>query len=360
MDEMRSVLIRAPNWIGDAVMCTPALMDVREAWPQATITLLARPSIAQLLKGHPAIDDIIVYDHKGCHAGIWGKRTLIQTLKKREFSAAILFQNAFEAALLAFLAKIPKRFGYATDGRRFLLSQPVQLPGDKRTYHQVHYYQGLLKGLGWKVRSRTPSLSLLQEEEEQLSMQFPELSLDDDCLLVGINPGSIYGSAKRWLPERFAATAERLVESFEEDSVPRRKVRCVLVGGDGEESLGETIASRMQHKPIILSGKTSIRELMGVIKRCGLFITNDTGPMHIADAFGVTLVAIFGSTDPRNTSPFENGQALVRHAVRCSPCLLRHCPIDHRCMTRISIDDVFHAATTQYQRTSETQRTYTR
>ena len=346
-----NIVVRAPNWIGDAVMGTPALMDLRRAYPGATITLWARPAVAELLRGHPGIDEILVYEYRGKHRGVLGKLALIQALRGRNFQLAILFQNAFEAALLTFLAGIVERVGYATDGRTWLLSNPIKAPIKKGADHQVHNYRGLIPDVTGAQTDCRPNLVVQKGENERVDQRFPEIALKDGDCLIGINPGAIYGTAKRWLPERFAEAADQLVKKFQEDSLPGKKVSCVVVGGPGEEALGQCIARYMKEQPIVLSGKTTLRELMNIIRRCSIFLTNDTGPMHIANAFGVPLVAIFGSTDPDDTSPYHNRQAVVRSPVTCAPCFLRHCPIDHRCMTGVSVQEVYQAALSQYETT---------
>jgi len=338
-------LVRGPNWIGDAVMSEPALAALRELFPTAELTLLVKPAIAELLRGHPALQRILVYEDPGRHVGITGKWTLAATLRRLRFDLAILFQNAFEAALLTFLAGIPRRYGYATDGRRFLLSDPIAVPERTKIGHQVQYYLDMLRPLGSEGPAGSPRLFLSHEEEQAMDQRLAEAGVDESDLLVGLNPGSNYGSAKRWLPERFAETADRLGQ--EQGMQRGRRVRVVIVGARGEEALGRAIADRMQVKPIQLSGRTTMRELMAVIKRCDLFLTNDTGPMHLAASFGVPVVALFGPTDSRTTSPFGSGHTIVRHPVECAPCLLRECPIDHRCMTRISVDEVYEAAVKQ-------------
>jgi heptosyltransferase-2 len=341
-DSVRRILVRGPNWIGDAVMSEPALAAVRGIFPGAEIVLLVRPVVAELLQGHPAVDRILVYEDRGRHAGLSGKWGLARALRRERFHLAILFQNAFEAALLAFLAGIPSRYGYATDGRGWLLSDPVARPDPETLGHQVQYYLGMLTPLGGPERPRPPRLSLSAREESEVNRSLAEMGIAESDFVLGLNPGSTYGGAKRWLPERFAETADRLLQ--DQARMGERAVRAVIVGARGEEGLGQTIADRMRVKPVVLSGRTSIRQLMAVIKRCNLFITNDTGPMHVAAAFGVPVVAIFGPTDFRTTAPFGNEDAIVRHPVECAPCLLRECPIDHRCMTRVSVDQVYDAA----------------
>jgi lipopolysaccharide heptosyltransferase II len=339
------LLVRGPNWIGDAVISEPALAALRELFPTAEITLLVKPAIAELMRGHPALQRILVYEDPGRHVGITGKWTLAGTLRRLRFDLAILFQNAFEAALVTFLAGIPRRYGYATDGRRFLLSDPIAVPERMKIGHQIQYYLDMLRPLGSERPAGSPRLFLSHEEEQAMDQRLAEAGVHESDLLLGLNPGSTYGSAKRWLPERFAETADRL--SQEQGMQSGRRVRVVIVGARGEEALGRAIADRMQVKPIQLSGRTTMRELMAVIKRCDLFLTNDTGPMHLAASFGVPVVALFGPTDSRTTSPFGSRHTIVRHPVECAPCLLRECPIDHRCMTRISVDEVYGAAVKQ-------------
>ena len=344
MGSRSHILVRAPNWIGDAVMATPALMDVRKAYPEAKITLWARPTIAELLRGHPGIDEVLIYDHKGRHKGLFGMVALIRELRTRHFGMAILLQNAFEAALLTFLSGIRERWGYATDGRRLFLSRGVPVPQQEGRVHQVEYFQRLIGDLTGVQTKRAPTLVVQEEEEQLVDKAFPGLARGNADAVIGINPGSVYGTAKRWLPERFAEVADQIIENRQRALTPGQGVTCVIVGGPGEEDLGRIVGRYMKHPSIVLSGKTTIRQLLVIIKRCSLFLTNDTGPMHVACAFGVPVVAIFGSTDPAHTAPSPSLSRIVRSTVRCSPCLLRHCPIDHRCMTNISVEEVCQAA----------------
>ncbi|MCI0525872.1 MAG: lipopolysaccharide heptosyltransferase II, partial [Nitrospira sp.] len=334
-NRIQKILVRGPNWIGDAVMCTPALAALRLGFPHAQLTLLVNATIAELLKNNPHLDRIWVYDKAGDHRGLLGKFKLSQELSIESFDLAVLFQNAFEAALLAKLAKIPNRYGYPTDGRGFLLTLHTPLP--KATCHQVEYYLHLLRPLGLNTQSDTQRLWLATtDEENETARQYLRSQGIDSEKLVGINPGSTYGGAKRWSTERYALLADRLIES--------QKTRIVIFGGPGEEDLGSAISSQMRHPALVLSGRLAVRELMAMIRQCALLITNDSGPMHIAASFEVPLVAIFGPTDPQTTSPLGENNLLLRKPVDCSPCLLRECPIDHRCMTRMTVDEVFEAA----------------
>ena len=340
-EAIKKILVRGPNWLGDAVMCEPALCGLRRLFPDAQIALLVKPAVADLFAGHPALTRVLTYDTKGAHAGLSGKWVLAGQLRRQSFDLAVLFQNAFEAAFLTFLAGVPRRYGYATDGRSLLLSDPVAVPDRRTLDHQVRYYWDLLKPLGLMGDPSAPELVVFPEEEQAMAGRFAQGGLTASDVVVGINPGSTYGGAKRWLPERFAEVTERLCRTIRESR--DQQVSVVILGAKGEERLGQEIAARLSSRSLVLSGATTIRELMAAVKQCDVLLTNDTGPMHIASAFQVPVVAIFGPTDWRTTSPFGSAHAIVRQPVDCAPCLLRECPIDHRCMTRVTVDQVYEA-----------------
>ncbi len=342
---IKRILVRGPNWLGDAVMCEPALRGLRSLFPDAQIALLVKPGVADLFAGHPALTRVLTYDTNGRHAGLSGKWALAGQLRRQDFDLAILFQNAFEAALLAFLAGVPRRYGYATDARSLLLTDPVAAPDRRTLVHQVRYYWDLLKPLGLTGDPSAPELVVFPEEEQAMAGRLAQGGVAPSDVVVGVNPGSTYGGAKRWLPERFAEVTDRLCHTIRMSR--GQEVSVVIFGAKGEERLGQEIAANLSSKSLALSGATTIRELMAAVKRCEVLVTNDTGPMHIASAFQVPVVAIFGPTDWRTTSPFGGAHAIVRQPVDCAPCLLRECPIDHRCMTRVTVDQVYEAAVTQ-------------
>ena len=334
------ILVRGTNWLGDAVLTTPALQALRRGFPRARITLLAKPTVAELLQGHPAVDKIVVYKSPGPHAGLTGKLALARQLRTERYQLAVLFQNAFEAAAIVTLAGIRHRYGYATDGRWLLLTHPVRLTRRIRRSHQTAYYLEMLRPLDIAVSAEAPALWTTAEEDAAATEAFHRLGVGPGQPVIGVNPGSTYGTAKRWLPERFAQVAGRLATEY--------GAHVLIFGGPGEQAVGRAIADKLSTSAVsMLSGRTTIRQLMAFIKQCRLFVTNDCGPMHIAAAFGVPLVAIFGPTDPATTSPSGNRHTVVRRPVECSPCLLRECPIDHRCMQGIGADVVYEAAVRQ-------------
>ncbi|MBN2233134.1 MAG: lipopolysaccharide heptosyltransferase II [Deltaproteobacteria bacterium] len=326
------ILVRGTNWIGDAVMTTPALAALRRRFPGAEIVMLANPPVAALFSPHPAVNRVMVYDKSGMHRGVAGRRRLCRKLRAARFDLALLLQNAFEAALIARIAGIPRRAGYATDGRGFLLTDAVAIGAGDRRLHHTAYYLELLRRLGLADAAAGTELSLQCTPEESLQAQ----RLLSGRHPVVINPGAAYGSAKRWLPERFAAVADTLAREY---SVP-----IVITGGPEEVEIAGDIAAAMTHDAMNLAGKTSVRELLAVLAEARLMVTNDSGPMHVAAAFGVPVVAVFGPTDHTTTSPAAGAVRIVRRPVNCAPCLKRQCPTDHRCMTAITATDVIAAS----------------
>lgn len=327
---LHRILVRSTNWIGDAVMTTPALKAVRETFPDARITVVANPLVAQLFEFHPDCDEVIEYDRQGRHAGLTGFLRFVATLRGRKFDCAILFQNAIEAALMAFLAGVPNRAGFITDGRSLLLNYPVPISETERALHHTDYYLHMLAQCGVTTTGKQQTLALRPDEIRWAAETFPQ------GRFVVINPGAAYGSAKRWVPERFAEVADCLVSRY--------GLSVVLSGGPGEIEIGADIAKAMRSPHQNVIGKTSVRQMMALLAASSLMITNDSGPMHVAAAFGVPMVAIFGPTDHTTTSPWGTRTQIVRHAVECSPCMLRQCPIDHRCMQRVTVEDVLSAA----------------
>ena len=331
------ILVRATNWVGDLVMATPALHCIRKGFPDARISVLVRPPLDELLLGNPAADEVILIDRKHAHAGATGLAKLARELRKKKFDRAILLQNAFEAALIAFLANIPVRMGYRTDGRGLLLTHGVKVGEETRGKHQVHYYLDMLKALGLKPEGHAPRLYLGREDSEYASGVLKEHGIGRGELVVGINPGAQYGAAKKWHPERFGAVADGLVKEF--------GARIIIFGGPGDVSSAGSVQASMREEAVNLCGNTGIRGLMSLMKKCRLFITNDTGPMHMAAALDVPTLAVFGSTDPVATGPLGKRVRVVKALVNCSPCLKRTCPLKHYlCMERVSVNTVLAAA----------------
>ncbi len=329
-EKISRILVRSTNWIGDAVMTTPALSLLRASFPGAEIVVAANPPVAELFRFHPGCDRVLVYDKKGAHRGLRGFLRFAEELRREKFDLAILLQNAIEAALLAWLARIPRRAGYRTDGRGLLLTHGVAVGKAERRLHHTAYYLRMLGSLGLKGEEGGLLLACTPQENDWAAAQ---LGTDE---WVAVNPGAAYGSAKRWYPERFAAVADKLAAEY--------GVRIVLTGGPGEAEIGRDIEAAMTHAPLNLVGRTSVRQMMAILSRCRLMVTNDSGPMHVAAAFGVPIVAVFGPTDHTTTSPLAGNCRIIRKEADCAPCLLRQCPTDHRCMESIGVEDVLQGA----------------
>jgi heptosyltransferase-2 len=336
------ILVRATNWVGDAIMALPALRAVRAKWPEAELSVLARPYVADIYRGQRVADRLIPYDPRVEHRGWQGRERLARELRAERFDLAILFQNAFDAAWLAWRAGIPRRVGYARDGRSLLLTQaiPVPRPGEIPA-HEQFYYLELLRRAGWIGKTRGEefiSLEVSEGQRRQASVFLLEAGARPHSLRLAIGAGASYGSAKCWPPERFSALANRLAADFDGD--------VILFGTSAEQPVAEAIIAGMKRAPINLTGRTAIAELPGLLSQCHLFAGNDSGAMHVAAAVGVPVVAVFGPTDPHGTAPVTPRCSIVQEKPYCSPCFLRHCPTDHRCMTAIQPEAVAEAAQT--------------
>jgi heptosyltransferase-2 len=339
-------LVRATNWVGDAIMALPALRVVRAKFADAHIAIVARPYVADIYRGQGVCDELIAYDPRGAEKGIGGRERLAERLRAGKFDAALLLQNAFDAAWLAWRAGIPERIGYARDGRGILLTKAVAAPrAGEIPAHEQFYYLELVRRAGWVERVEGESeitLSVSREAAEAAERTLIGAGVRScgdggaGALRVAIGAGASYGSAKCWLPERFAEVANRLMaESGAE---------IILFGTAGEMAVSNAIVAGMKRPPIDLTGKTAIAELPALLSRCQLFIGNDSGAMHVASAVGLPVVAIFGPTDPFGTAPVTPKCTIVQEKPYCSPCFLRRCPTDHRCMTRVTTESVTVAA----------------
>lgn len=334
------ILVRVPNWVGDAVMSIPALEAIRNSRADAEISILARPGVAALLSGQSFVDRILEYDDRGKHHGWLGRERLIHQLRGENFDCAVLFQNAFEAAWLAWRAGIPQRIGYARDARGALLTNAVRAPQPGEIpAHESHYYLELMRRAGWiesRGEVRPIRLQIAKSACESAESTLRRAGARDAAWRCAIAPGASYGAAKCWPSERFASLADRLISECGAD--------VIFFGTPEETQIIARICEKMKSRAISLAGETSMSDLASLFSACSMFIGNDSGAMHVAAAAGIPVVGIFGSTDPEGTAPVRQQFSLIREPVPCSPCFLRRCPVDHRCMTRISVDSVLAAA----------------
>jgi heptosyltransferase-2 len=334
LGEPRKILIRAVNWVGDAVLTLPAILAVARRFPRTEITLLAKPWVAPLLAGQPGVDRVLTYETPGRHAGLRGRLALSAELRAERFDLALLLPNSLDTAVPGWLAGIPRRAGHATDGRSLLLTDRLR-PRREPGRHQVEYYLDLARALGGDA-DPLPRLLLSRQAVRMAETLLGEHGMGPTEPCVGVNPGSVYGSAKRWPAACFAAAADALEE--------RLGARTILFGSGREMEILTDVASRMRRPGLVLGGRTDLGVLAALLRRCRLLLSNDTGAMHVAAAVGTPTLAVFGPTDPVATAPLGGRCRIVRSPVPCSPCLLRECPIDHRCMRLVAVGDVLRAA----------------
>ncbi len=355
----RRILVRGVNWLGDAVMTTPALLRLRATFPEAHIALLTPEKLAELWRQHPAVNETISF------ASEEGVLAVAKKLKAGKFDLALVFPNSPRSALEVFWAGIPQRIGYARPLRNFfltrsipprhnivamrkrseseikaLISQPAVTPRPiPPSSHHIHDYLHLVAALGANPEPLAPQLFVTPEEVAAAANQF---GLDQTTSpIFGLNSGAEYGPAKRWPAENFIAAAKEI----------NRRTGCIwlLFGGKSDSPVTASIASALQASQISchdLAGRTSLRELMALLKSCRVLLTNDTGPMHVAAALDTPVVVPFGSTSPELTGPGlpdDPRHHLLKSTAACSPCFLRECPIDFRCLKGITPDSIVQA-----------------
>jgi len=330
------MLIRGTNWIGDVVMTLPAVAAIRKTWPGANISVLAKPWVSEIYRLSPDVDQVIVFQEPGRHAGVMGKLRLAGELREKRFDCAILLQNAIEAAIIARLAGIALCAGYNSDGRGLLLTHSVQRTRAVRQVHQIDYYLEMVRALGCTPAKRSIQLYLGIDYDGVAKKLFKEYSIGPGRTLIGLAPGAAYGPAKKWFPERFASVVDRLIDDT--------GAQAILFGSGGDKESTAAVARSARHSLIDIAGKTNLKEAIALISRCGLFLSNDSGLMHVAGALGIPTVAIFGSTNPVTTSPVGEKSIVIHRDVPCSPCLKPICPTDFRCMDLIGAEEVYGAA----------------
>ncbi len=340
-NSINSVVVRGTNWIGDAVMTIPALRELRRIFPNAEIFLHTRSWAKGIFQDADFIDEILAFENSGSKF----KTVLTQAknLKSHNFDLAVLFTNSFESAFAAKLARVPRCFGYGKEGRSFLLTDRVEIPVWKNQKHEVFYYLNLIAEIekaffGTEtVLQNHPKVNLMISEERKIAARkiLEESGVDLSKNIVALGVGSTNSRAKRWQTESYAELNDRLQSDL--------NVNVILVGGQDELNVSQEVFEKSKLKPIILTGKTSLSEVVAVLSEVDLLVSNDMGLAHVAPAVGTKTLVIFGPTNPLTTQPL-GAEIIRREDVECAPCMLRDCPIDHRCMTRISSQNVFDKA----------------
>jgi heptosyltransferase-2 len=328
------ILLRGTNWIGDAVMTIPAIMELRRLFPQAHIALHTRTGTADIFRNSPLIDEII---------SVKSVLEDVRLLRNRQFDLAVIFPNSFESALAARFAGIKRRFGYAAQHRAFLFTDAIEVPAWKDSRHEVHYYFELVGAvakhflrLETSAEPSEPQIEISSDVSERARALLRQKGIVDGRPTVALAPGSTNSRAKRWTPESFARVNDRLQDDL--------GVSVVLMGSPGDKEVSTHVYDLSVRKPFDLTGETDIALAAAVLKEVDLLISNDMGLAHLAPAVGTETLVIFGPTNPVTTRPFSSRASIVTASVECAPCMLRDCPIDHRCMTRVTHDEVFERA----------------
>jgi len=307
------IIVRMPNWIGDVVMATPLLEDIKRSAPDCHLTVLANHP--DLFVGHPDVDEIFPFDKK----------------KIVEADIGLLLPNSFSSAWHFYRSGVTHRVGYRSDFRAPLLTRGMKVSSRVQEQHLVVTYKELLQCFGIGVSPTKPKLYLRDDERLWASDFLDSMGIGQQ--MIAIHPGAAYGSAKCWPPSRFRDLAQKLL-SWNEN------IHLMFVGTPDQQSLLDSITNGLSHRVHNLAGKTSLRQLMSLIAAAKVFVTNDSGPMHIAAALDVPLVALFGSTSSVKTGPYKSG-VVIQKDTDCSPCYKRTCPIDFRCMRAIRAEEVF-------------------
>ncbi len=334
------ICVRGTNWVGDAVMSVPALRGLRRIFPDASITLHTRDWAKGIFDGADFLDEILTFEPQASavknifnQAKIW---------RENQFDLAVVFPNSFESALAAKLGRAARRFGYAKEGRSFLLTDAVKIPAWKNQRHEVFYYLNLIAEIEFKffgtktVLENEPLFDLkISEQRKHQARKFLEANgIDLTKKIVAFCAGSTNSNAKRWHAESYAELNDRIQSEL--------NANVILIGAGNEREVSNAVAEISKIKPFVLTGKTDLAEVSAILSLCDLLVSNDTGPAHIAAALGTKTITIFGPTNPLTTKPWN--AEIVYKSVECAPCMLRKCPIDHRCMTRISAREVFDRA----------------
>ncbi len=324
------IIVHVPNWIGDSILALPTLESLSLNFPEDQVWVAAKDWVKDLFFACDFVEGTIALSSKG---NLKSLRHSVRALKTSGFDLGVLLPNSFSSALLFYHAKIPQRWGYKKDGRGFLLTRGVALP--KNALHQGQYYLDLLSQLGLQAMVREIKFPLKQDEKRKANEYLRMLNVDMKKPIILLHPGAAYGSSKRWPVQKYA----RLADLFYE----RDQASILIIGSLDEVETAEALCSAVGTEPINLAGKTSLRLLAGLISHASLFVSNDSGPMHMANALKVPVVALFGPSDPSMTRPFQQPSTVIKKSVPCWPCSYRVCPFDHRCMMNIEPEEVYEA-----------------
>ena len=335
-----NILVRGTNWVGDSVMTVPALRELRRIFSDAKITLHTRSWARGIFENADFLDEILTFEKT--KSKVKDAVSQANTLKKFNFDVAVLLTNSFESALVAKLAKIPRRFGYAKEGRSFLLTDAVEIPAWKAERHEIYYYLNLaaeVENAFFGTRSMPQNapridLKVSAERRNAARLILENAGVNSSKKTAALGVGSTNSRAKRWQTASYAKLNDLLQNDLQ--------MNVVIVGANDEIEAAREVYNQSNAKPIILTGKTQLAEVVAVLSEIDLLVANDMGLAHIAPAVETKTIVIFGPTNEKTTQPV--GSEIIRKNVDCAPCMLRDCPIDHRCLTRITPEEVYEKA----------------
>jgi len=334
---MAKILVKGVNWIGDSLFMTPALFALRKGFPHSHISLLINPWVKEIFEGNPDLDEIIIYDGRGKESTLKGKISFIGALRKRNFDMGVIMQpRSYRAALFIYLCGIPERIGYSLPLRNLLLTKKIEFP--KFPTHDIDMFLNIVVSLGVKPEKKEPFLPQSREADIWAERFLGEKGIKPGELLIGINPGA-FKQSKRWPESRYAELSDILVKDFE--------AKVIIFQGPGEDEIVQRVLGSMRGKAVL--AKVGIKELAAISRRCRLFISNDTGPMHVASVSGASIIALFGPADPERSSPRGIGHVVIKKDIPCSPCSKVVCK-KLVCMKAISVEDVLDAVRAQLER----------
>lgn len=336
------IIVRGTNWIGDAVMSIPALRELRRIFPDSHISLHTRSWADGLFRDADFIDDLVTFEKNR-----WKIKDVYdnsQFLRDDGYELAVLFANSFESAITTFFSRIPRRIGYNKDVRGLLLTDPIAVPEWENRKHEVFYYLHLVEEVERRILGRDtvsqaiPNIGLNISEDRKIEARNKlfDLGVDLSKKTIALGIGSTNSIAKRWPAERYAELNDKLQNELD--------ANVVLVGSESEKDVSDEVIKLSNIKPVDLTGKTDLAEAVALLSAIDLLISNDMGLAHVAPAVGTSTIAIFGPTNSETTRPYSLNAEVIKKNVECAPCMLRDCPIDHRCMTRITVDEVFESA----------------
>ena len=337
-----NILVRMPNWIGDLVMATPLLADIKNQFPDASLTVMCRKPLSDLLVRDPNIDEVFAFTRPSNRfTRREEKRNIVEKIRAGKYDVGILLTNSFSSAWWFFQGGVKRRIGFSMHWRRLLLTDPLTKT-IKGQEHEVYTYKRLLEPLGIAPTNSVPKIYLDADELNASIAMLVKRGFIRGKPLIGINVGAAYGSAKCWPADRFRAVAEELLKD--------PNVYLVFFGDGSTSALVKKICQGLPERAMNVAGDTTLRQLACLIQSCSVLLTNDSGPMHIGAALGTPLVALFGSTNDLATGPFGQAEAVIHKRPSCSPCFKRECPIDFRCMKQIGVDEVVQKVRLQLSR----------